>query len=63
MIQIGDVVRYIRKSKKISCDELATRSGIGLNTVKNIERGHNATLKSIESVLDVMGYELEIVEK
>ena len=63
MIQIGEVVKYIRKSKRISRDDLAMMSGVNLNTLKNIETGRNATLKSVERVLDAMGYELEIVKK
>ena len=63
MIQIGEVVKYIRKSKRIRRDDLAMMSGVNLNTLKNIETGRNATLKSVERVLDAMGYELEIVKK
>ena len=42
--------------------ELADRSGLHRNTVQRVEIGGGVSLANFESMLGVLGYEIEIME-
>ena len=63
MTDTGQIVRMLRKNKGWTIAELAFRSGISANTVTNVERGSNCTILVFDSLIEAMGYELEILKK
>jgi y4mF family transcriptional regulator len=61
MNNLGNIIRKRRKTLSITQKEIATLSGIGVNTLTKIERGDaNTSFKAILSVLDVLGLEIEV---
>lgn len=59
LIELGNRIRDLRKSKGLSGADLAKRSGMGQSTISAIESGKHAT--SIESVFKIchgLGIEL-----
>ena len=58
------IIKERRKILKVNQKELAELSEIGLRTVKGLESGKsNPTLKTVISILDVLGMELSIITK
>ena len=63
MTDTGQIVRMLRKSKGWTIAELAFRSGLSPNTISNVERGSNCTILVFDSLVEAMGYELEILKR
>lgn len=56
---LGEVMRKRRKFLGISQQDLAEMAGVGLATVKDIERGNaNPSLRIVEMICEVLGLEL-----
>ncbi|MDR0699932.1 MAG: helix-turn-helix domain-containing protein [Tannerella sp.] len=61
MNNIGNIIRKRRKTLSITQRDVATLSGIGVNTLTKIERGEvNISFKAVMSVLDALGLDVEI---
>lgn len=55
----GEEIKIRRKTLAISQRDLAEMAGVGLSTIKDIERGKgNPSLSTISRILDVLGMEV-----
>lgn len=55
----GEEIKLRRKTLAISQWDLAEMAGVGLATIKDIERGKgNPSLSTISRILDVLGMEV-----
>ena len=55
----GEEIKLRRKTFAISQRDLAEMAGVGLATIKDIERGKgNPSLSTISIILDVLGMEV-----
>lgn len=55
----GEEIKIRRKTLAISQRDLAEMPGVGLATIKDIERGKgNPSLSTISRILDVLGMEV-----
>lgn len=55
----GEEIKLRRKTLAISQRDLAEMAGVGLSTIKDIERGKgNPSLSTISRILDVLGMEV-----
>lgn len=55
----GEEIKLRRKTLVISQRDLAEMAGVGLSTIKDIERGKgNPSLSTISRILDVLGMEV-----
>lgn len=55
----GEEIKLRRKTIAISQRDLAEMAGVGLATIKDIERGKgNPSLSTISRILDVLGMEV-----
>lgn len=55
----GEEIKLRRKTLAISQRDLAEMAGVGLATIKDIERGKgNPSLSTISRILDVLGMEV-----
>jgi transcriptional regulator with XRE-family HTH domain len=59
---MGARLRHHRLERQWSQQDLATRAGIALNAVKNLESGGNATVASLVKVLQVLSLADELGE-
>jgi transcriptional regulator with XRE-family HTH domain len=58
-MNIGLVIKERRSLLGISQQDLSDYSGIGISTVKDLERGvGNPTLHTLQKILDVVGMEM-----
>ena len=58
------VIKNRRETLKINQDSLAELAGVGLRTLKQLERGKgNPTIKTIQKVSEVLGLEMQLVVK
>ena len=56
---LQEVMKSRRKSLSLSQQDLAEMAGIGLSTVKDIERGQgNPSLATVSRILEVLGMEM-----
>ena len=56
---LQDVMKSRRKTLSLSQQDLAEMAGIGLSTIKDIERGKgNPSLSTISEILEVLGMEM-----
>jgi transcriptional regulator with XRE-family HTH domain len=53
-IELGRQIRALRLRQNLDQQQLAERAGIALNSVKNLERGKGATLRSLIKALRVL---------
>lgn len=56
IVAIGKFVKFMRKNRELTLSELATRAGVGMNTLCTLEQGGNvnsATLLKILAALDI----------
>ena len=61
LMDLCEVIKARRKTLAISQQDLAEMSGLGVATIKDIERGKgNPSLSTVSRILDVLGMELEI---
>jgi len=59
LMEIGLVIKERRALLGISQQDLSDYSGIGISTVKDLERGvGNPTLHTLQKILDVVGMEM-----
>lgn len=55
----GEEIKLRRKTLAISQRDLAEMAGVGLATIKDIERGKgNPSLSTVSRILDVLGMEV-----
>ena len=58
-MRLGDVMKERRNLLGITQNDLAEMSGVGIATIKDIERGKgNPSMNTIESILEVLGIEI-----
>ena len=57
---LAQVIKSRRKTLDISQQDLAEMAGIGLATIKNIERGKgNPSIGTVSKIMEVLGMEIE----
>jgi len=63
--EIGAKIRIMRKDKKLTQMQLADIAGISRVTLGKLERAQlgSITLKTMDLILDVLGYEIEFKRK
>ncbi len=63
--QLGLEIKTLRKDKKYSQDDMEQFSGITKRTISKIENGFidEVGIKKVETILDLLGYELGIRPK
>ncbi len=60
---IGQKVKELRKHAGLTQEELATRSGVGLRFVRELEQGKQTVrVDKVDQVLALFGYHLEPVK-
>ncbi len=60
---IGQKVKELRKQTGLTQEELATRSGVGLRFVRELEQGKQTVrVDKVDQVLVLFGYHLEPVK-
>ena len=60
---IGQRVKELRKRTGLTQEDLATRSGVGLRFVRELEQGKNTVrVDKVNQVLALFGYHLEPVK-
>ena len=60
---IGQRVKELRKRTGLTQEDLATRSGVGLRFVRELEQGKNTVrVDKVDQVLALFGYHLEPVK-
>ena len=56
---LQDVMKNRRRTLSLSQQDLAEMAGIGLSTIKDIERGQgNPSMSTVSKILDVLGMEV-----
>ncbi|OJW78448.1 helix-turn-helix transcriptional regulator [Spirosoma sp. 48-14] len=59
--EIGDYIKKLRKSKKLTQASLAQQLGIDPSTYAQFEAGRtNMTLATINRIADALGYKLQV---
>ncbi len=63
--EIGAKIKMMRKDKKLTQEQLADIAGISRVTLGKLERAQlgSITLKTIDIILDALGYELDFKSK
>ena len=62
MKSIGKTIQELRKKSGLDQIELATRAGVGLRFVRELEQGKTTVrLDKVNQVLDFLGHHLEVV--
>ena len=57
---LAKVIKSRRKTLEISQHDLAEMAGIGLATIKNVERGKgNPSIGTVSKIMEVLGMEIE----
>ena len=63
-MDIGTVIKERRTLLGISQQDLSDYSGVGISTVKDLERGvGNPSLQTLHKILDVVGMEMVLQVK
>lgn len=63
-MQLGDFVKGLRKSMKLTQPELAEKAGVGLRFVRELEQGKETLrLDKVNQVLQLFGYEVGAVKQ
>ncbi len=63
-MDIGTVIKERRALLGISQQDLSDYSGVGISTVKDLERGvGNPSLQTLQKILDVVGMEMVLQVK
>ena len=61
-MSLSEVIKNRRKTLAISQQDLAEMAGIGLATIKDIERGKgNPSMATVSKIMDVLGMEIEFM--
>ena len=59
-MSLSEVIKKRRKMLVISQQDLAEMAGIGLATIKDIERGKgNPSMATVSKIMEVLGMEIE----
>lgn len=59
-MNLAEVIKKRRKTLNISQRDLAEMAGIGLATIKDIERGKgNPSMGTVSRIMEVLGMEIE----
>lgn len=62
--EIGAVIRARRVREKVTLEEMAALTGIGINTLSRLERGiGNTQLGVLLKVLDALGLEMSLAPR
>ena len=62
--RIANRIQELRKTKNMSQDELAVRSGLHRPHISRIEKGaYSITLETLSAVANALGCTVELVEK
>ena len=61
LYEIGENIKILRKAKKITQEQLATKCGISRVTLGKVERGElgNTSVKTLDIILASLGLEIE----
>ena len=60
-MNIGNIIKERRAKLGISQQDMADYSGVGISTVKDLERGvGNQSIKTLQKLLDVVGLEMKL---
>lgn len=63
-VEIGAVIRARRVKEKVTLEEMAALTGIGINTLSRLERGvGNTQLDVLLKVLDALGLEISLAPR
>ena len=62
-IHIGEVIRYIREEQGLTQTFVGDMTEVERKTVGRIEATGQGRIESVEKILGVLGYELEVVPK
>ena len=63
-MSVGTVIKERRTLLGISQQDLADFSGVGISTIKDLERGvGNPSIKTLKKILDVVGLEIVLQVK
>jgi y4mF family transcriptional regulator len=61
-MEIGEKIKELRKSAKLTQKEFATRAGLGLRTIRDLEQGkRSARMDKVNQILAFFGYHLEAI--
>lgn len=59
-MSLAEVIKSRRKTLNISQHDLAEMAGIGLATIKNVERGKgNPSIGTVSKIMEVLGMDIE----
>ena len=64
-LEIGELIRLLRKQQKLSQEELAEKMGVSRMTIQKLEAGKNATVDTLLKALrqfDLLGHFKELVD-
>ena len=63
-MNVGTIIKERRTLLGISQQDLADFSGVGISTIKDLERGvGNPSMKTLQKILDVVGLEIVLQVK
>lgn len=61
-MSISSQIKTLRRAAGLTQRELATRAGVGLRFIREVEQGgRNPSVKKVDQVLALFGYHLEAV--
>jgi Predicted transcriptional regulators len=62
---LGKKIKTLRKENNLSQEKLAKEVGLSRATLSKLENGYlaNVSISTLDNVLSVLGYELELVVK
>jgi transcriptional regulator with XRE-family HTH domain len=64
IVSIVSIIEELQKEQGIRWKELARQSGVSVNTIHNWkQRRGSPSMDGVEQVLEVLGYELEVIKK
>lgn len=64
-LEIGELIRLLRKQQKLSQEELAEKMGVSRMTIQKLEAGKNATVDTLLKAFrqfDLLGHFKELVD-
>ena len=63
--EIGSKIKELRKSEKLTQEQLASKCGISRVTLGKLEREEvsNISLKTLDILINSLGYEIDFIKK